>query len=270
MRLCLAIVSILAAVNVLGQTGAGCSDYKEGIFYTYQKNTTARLVIYRSGNEQKEVNPDNGDSALWKIEWLNDCSYTLKLKATNIQWKPAVLKVLNEHKFVYTILKADSAYYTFKGSVDNSSNPKIIEDTIWLSEKLHPGNTELFKQVRTEAEAGRITDTSKYALLYIFRPGKLTNSLSSYMVYFDNIPLCVAANNSGYIFKLLKEGRYQVMSRLFKDEAVVDIDVKFGQVIYVKSMIHWGISGRLYNFRLEMAKLTPQQGTTEFAGIKNK
>lgn len=270
MRLFILVISILTSVNSFCQTTPGCKDFRQGIFYTYQKNSTNKLVIYRSGNVQKEVNPNNGDSALWKIDWLDDCHYTLKLTSSSIQWKPDVVKVLNEHKFVYSILKTNNDYYTFKGAVDKSSNPVIIEDTIWLTEKIHPSNAEFFKQLRTENEARKLKDSSKYALLYIYRPGKLTNSMGNYFVYFNNIPLCVASNSSGYIFKILKEGRFQVSSRLFKDESAIDIDIKFGQVYYVKSMIHWGISSRLYNFKLETAKVEQQQGEIEFAGIKNK
>jgi hypothetical protein len=74
-------------------------------------------------------------------------------------------------------------------------------------------------------------------------------------------------NKSGYIFVILKEGKFKMNSSLYKDESGTELDIKFGHVYYVKSMIHWGISSRLYNFKLEMVQMDPKEGKTEFADV---
>jgi hypothetical protein len=76
--------------------------------------------------------------------------------------------------------------------------------------------------------------------------------------------MCVAKNRSGYIFKILKEGKITFKSKLLKDESAVTVDIKFGKKYYIKSMIHWTISSRLYNFKLEMAAVAPEKGADEF------
>ena len=91
--------------------------------------------------------------------------------------------------------------------------------------------------------------------------------MGNYIVYFDDNLMCVAKNNSGYIFKILKEGVFEVKSKLLKDEAAVKVDVKFGKTYYVKSSIKWGITSRLYNFKLEMTNVPPAVGITEFEEV---
>jgi hypothetical protein len=267
-----AFVLLFLAISAAsyGQVPVSCQDLKNGIFYYYQKNSPDHFLIYRMAETQKEINLTTGDTTVWKIDWQNDCNYSLKFQSSSTKRPPETVKLLKEHTLVYAVLKLAEDYYTFKGSVDNIANQQIIADTIWLKEKTTFTNTELFKRLRNEREAGKLRDTSKYAILYVYRPGKITNSLGNYFVYFDNVLMCVASNNSGYVFKVLKEGPFQVSSKLYKDEASVNLDIQFGKTYFVKSMIHWGISSRLYNFKLEMANVPPEQGQNEFENIKNK
>ena len=72
--------------------------------------------------------------------------------SANIKWPPEQEKFIRQHKFIFTILKLTNDYYTFKGAVDKLSNPVIIEDTIWMTEKIQPSNGELFKLVKGEAD----------------------------------------------------------------------------------------------------------------------
>jgi hypothetical protein len=56
-------------------------------------------------------------------------------------------------------------------------------------------------------------------------------------------------------------------SGLYKDQSSVPVDIHFGHVYYIKSMIHWGVSSRLYNFKLEMQQVDAQQGKQEFDAV---
>ncbi len=258
------------SVSAHCQTGVSCTDLKNGIFYYYQKNAPDHYLIYRTADFQKEVNLRTGDTTLWKIEWRDKCRYALIFESSSNQKIIENAKVLKKHKLVYTISALTDDYYCYTGSVDAPSNPQIWNDTIWLKEKTIVPNSELFQPIAGENELTHLKDTSKYALLYLYRPGKITNGFGNYFVYFDNVLMCVARNSSGYIFKILKEGNFQLASRLYKDESQVDVDIRFGKTYYIKSMIHWGISSRLYNFKLEMAAVTPEQGRLEFDKIRNK
>ena len=252
------------------QTKISCDDLKNGIYYSYQKNSPDQYLIFRESNFQKEVNIKTGDTALWKIEWEKNCSYTLKLQSSNINYDSETKKFLNKHKMLFKVSVISEDYYVYNAYVDEDSNPLIITDTIWLKEKKILSNTQLFKQVSNPSEINQFTDSSQYALLYIYRPGKFTNSLGNYFLYFDDIAMCIARNNSGYIIKVFKEGNFNIKSKLYKDESSINLNIKFGNVYFIKSMIHWGIQSNLNNFKLEMAQMDKDLGKTEFEKIKNK
>lgn len=112
------------------------------------------------------------------------------------------------------------------------------------------------------------TDTSRYAIVYLYRPRKLTLSLSGFPVYCNDTLFWIARNRTGCLVKILKEGEMEWKSKLFKDESSVKVNIQFGHVYYIKSMIHWGISSRLYNFKLEMADVSPDIGRPEFEAVK--
>ena len=242
-----------------------CADLKNGVFHCYPVTINKHYLIRKDGEYQLETDLADGDSTLWKVNWVNDCTYTLKYISGG-KMEEDVLKVLKKHKLAYKITRVTSEYYTYTGYIDNTDNNPIQADTMWLTEKVNIINNALFSQIDNEGvlKKNHFSDTSKYAVLYVYRPGKITNSLGNYLLYFSDNLLCVAKNKSGYIFKILKEGKYNISSRLYKDEAAVQLDVKFGKTYYVKSMINWAITSRLYNFKLEMALVKPETGSDEF------
>ncbi len=243
-----------------------CADLKTGVFHIYPKNSADHFVDIREGEFVRETKINTGDTSLYQIKWLNDCTYSLQYISGTEKMTDETAKFFKKHKLVYEIPAVTNDYYVYKGYVDKASNLPILTDTAWFNEKATAVNNTIYKQA-TLAEA-RIKDTSKYSLLYIYRPGKLTNSLADYLIYCDDNAMCVVKNNSGYIFKIFKEERLQLKSRLLKDEAVIDIDVKHGNTYYVKSMIHWGLKSRFYNFKLEMASVSKEVGNLEFQDVK--
>ncbi len=246
-----------------------CSDLKNGVFHFYPKNSSDHDVNIREGDLLRETNSKTGDTILWQVKWPDDCTYTLKYISGNLPMPDENLKFLKKHTLLYEIGKITNDYYLFKGYVDKTSNIPIQVDTMWLNEKFNRVSNELFKSVANTAilRRAKFSDTSKYAVLYVYRPKKIAISLTNYAVYFDNTLMCVAQNNSGFIFKILKEGEFEVKSKLFKDEAAVKVNIKFGKTYYVKSIIKWGITSRLYNFKLDMVNTPAEQGSLEFDDV---
>jgi len=247
-----------------------CADIKTGIFYFYPKNASNAFTERRDADYVYEKNTANGDSTAWRLTWKNDCEYVTEYAGGNAQLDDVQKKFLKQHKLVFHINTVTNEYYTFTGYVDKSSNQPITNDTIWFSPKVNLVNNKLFTKVNDPAILKRdhFGDMSKYAVLYIYRPGKFTNSLGSHLVYFDENIMCLAKNKSGYIFKIFKEGVFDVTSRALKDASTVKLDVKFGNVYYVKSMVHWRVMAKhMYNFELENKVMTPEEGITEFAGV---
>lgn len=246
-----------------------CPDLHDGIFYYYPKNSDKHYISRREGDLQYESTVQTGDTTLWQVKWAGDCEYSLKYLSGGKDFPKETIDLIKKHKLVYEIIKTTDRYYIFKGYIDKTSNPPIQTDTMWLNEKTVVANNELFRPVQNNAalKKAHFSDTSQYAVLYLYRPGKLTNSLANYLIYFDDIIMCVARNKSGYLFKIMKEGKFTLKSKLYKDAAAVELDVKFGNVYYVKSMIHWGVFKRLYNFKLEMALVKPEDGKIEFEEV---
>lgn len=246
-----------------------CADLKDGIFHYYPKNSSDHDLNIREGEFLHETNSKSGDTILWQVKWIDECIYSLKYISGNRSMPEENLKFIKKHKLVYEIGRITKEYYLFKGYVDKVSDIPIQTDTMWLTEKANRVSNELFKPVANSylLKKAKFSDTSNYAVLYLYRPKKLTNSLGNYFVYFDDNLMCVAKNNSGFIFKILKEGVFEVRSKLFKDESAVKLDVKFGKTYYVKSSIKLGITSRLYNFKLEMANVPPAEGIPEFEEV---
>ncbi|MEO5592948.1 MAG: hypothetical protein ABIR15_17720 [Chitinophagaceae bacterium] len=246
-----------------------CTDLKNGIFYNYPKNAPDQYMDTREGDWVHETNLITGDTTLWQIKWTDDCVYTLKYISGNVKINAEVAVFLKKHVLAIEMLKLTNEYYTFKSYVDKVSTVPILSDTMWLNQKVVVSHSNLIRRIPNSAvlKKEHFSDTSKCALVYLYRPGKVTNGLANYPIYLDEDIICVAQNNSGYIFKIFKEGKFEFKSKLFKDESAAKIDLKFGNTYYVKSMIHWAISSRLYNFKLETAVVDPVKGQKEFEDV---
>lgn len=250
----------------LAQQKLTCNDIHDGVFYNYPKNSSDKYIDIREGEFVHENNLVNGDTSLWKIKWNNDCTYTLSLVDMNGKLEQQARELMKKHKLVFSINNVTNDYYVFTGYLDKTTNPPIINDTMWMHEKVNIPNNELFKQVPVNValKKNAISDTSKYALLYVYRPGKIKLSLANYLIYFDNNLMCVAQNSSGYVFKILKEGKFELKSRLNKDESSLPLDIHFGKSDFVKTEIQWGIYKHLSNYKLENTEISKEQGMAEF------
>ena len=246
-----------------------CANVHSGTFYIYPENTAEKYVDIRDNEYVHETDITTGDTSLWKIKWLNDCTYSLSLVEVSGDKAAMVRAIMNKHTLVYKIKSVTSEYYVFDGYLDKTSNLPIQTDTMWMTDKV-VANNELFKPVPDSVllKAQRISDTSKYALLYVYRPGKLALSLSDFLVYFDNNLMCVMHNNSGFVFRILKEGTFELKSRLYKAEQAIPINVQFGNMYYVKATMDWGMHKHLYNFKMDNQLVSPAAGMADFGDLK--
>lgn len=219
---------------------------------------------------QKETDLTNGDTSLWKVLWKNDCVFTTKYISGNSKITEEALAFMKKHKILYEIKNVTADYFTYQTFIDKTTNLPIESDTVWMHKKENFVSNKIFEPLTNNKDLHKphFTDTAKYALLYVYRPGKLTNSLSNYPLYFDGNIMCFMKNNSGYIFKILKEGSFEIRSNLLNDESSVKLDVKFGNRYYAKSMMHWGIQKNLNNFKLEIKIMPNDTGEEEFDKVE--
>lgn len=268
--ICLFLFCFLTQI-ILAQTNENlCTEIHNGIFYFYPKNSEDKFVMVREGDLQKESNITTGDTIMWKVSWIDDCTYALKFISTNSIVPTENLKILKKHPFIYNINDVQANYYSFTGFLGKQTTTAFQKDTLWLNEKINIESNKLFisldkKIIKSIPEK---QGEEKFAVINIYRPQKITNSLVNYLIYFDDNIMWAARNNSGCSFKIFKEGNFNVRSNLLKDQSSVAIDIKFGNIYYIKSMIHWGISSNLYNFKLEMKTIPAAKAANEFEEVK--
>ncbi len=269
----IALVSIifLSPVTLLAQgKTVSCANLHNGTFYSYPRNASDKYIDVRDENYLHETNVSNGDTSLWRIDWMDDCHYSLTYLSGTEKITDRAAKFMTKHKWVYEINKVTSEYYLFKNHLDKTSNPPVQDDTIWLHEKDEPTNSVLFSRIvnPTSTPELSINDTSKYALLCLYRPGSVLLCLVDYLLYFDNNPIWMARNNTGAIFKIAKEGMYELGSPLYKTKLHVQLNIKFGNVYYVRSSMIWGIHESKKNFKLNNALVDNSEGKREFEKVR--
>jgi len=183
---------VFSAIIIHAQTN--CVALHRGVYYFYPKNSNYHYTEYFDDNLQHEVNNTTGDTALWSVHWNSDCEYECKYIAGSIKTDDKMTSFLKKHTLVYVIETVTPDYYLFKGYIDNKKNHQPIQiDTMWMNEKTGLTSNTLFEYVPDTSVITKqhFTDTSQYALMYIYRPGKLALSLATNLLYFDDNGLCV-------------------------------------------------------------------------------
>ena len=249
-----------------------CSDIKRGIFYLFNSDPNSNYLFLRDSTMQREIGLNEGDTTYWHIKWEDECTYRLHYFKGPMEEDSR--KFALAHDVVVKVKEFGEDYYIYQAYIDDESKP-AGSDTIWTYEKIKfekqivaPSSYQI---IRDEVAKDRVPfgPDSKYALVYVYRPGKLLNSLGNYLVYFDDKALCIAKNNTGYLFRVYHQGPLEVKSVLRKDTAGVKLNLKYGQRYYVKSMIHWTITNRLYNYKLETKLMPAEEGAAEFEELKS-
>lgn len=248
-----------------------CAALHNGVYYFYPKNSIDRYTVLMEYGFEHELNTTTGDTVLWKLQWNNDCEYECSYAAGSFNTDDKTNRFFKKHTLVYVIETITPDYYLFKGYVDTKKNNQPIQiDTMWLHEKTRPGNSTLFQSLTDTnlITQQHFSDTAQYALLYVYRPGKLALIFAANLLYLDDNSLCISKNNTGYIFKVLKEGNYTLHTSILKDSVQLPVNIQFGNRYYIKSDIHWRITNRLYNFRLELSAMDAVTGSKEFSEVK--
>ncbi len=263
-------VVLLFAFPFTLQAQLNCQDFRTGVFYSYPKNTNDRSVSIVANDMQTEIDLVKKDTSVWAVEWKKDCSYILQYVSGGRTFPPEQQAFVKKHKVFVEIEATSPDYYVYAAYIDKKSHIPLLKDTMWLHEKAVIPNNELFKPCPTVVipKEDHFSDTSKYALLYVWRPGKFLLSGSGFLVFFDDYPMWFARNNSGYLFKILKEGTHKLSSRFYNDEASQQINIQFGKVYYMKMKDNWGIQKNLNNFKLEIEAVPAATGQLEFGEVK--
>ncbi len=243
-----------------------CESLKNGTFYNYPRNSDENIFQIRQGDLMKEVIIGKKDTITWKVKWKNDCTYSVKYVSGNVDKKEA-LEMIKNHSFDFRIEAITPDYYVYSGFFDDvKRGVNFTRDTMWIKEKQVPGSRIFFTQVADMAKLkrARFSDTSKYALLYMYRPGKFIGFAASYGIYVDDYLMCMLGNKSGFIYKILKEGKYSIGGKLPNSVPII-VDVRFGKSYYIKSTFGVPLLASLK--RVDMELVADDVGKNEFLEV---
>lgn len=240
-----------------------CVQYHDGVFYSYPKNSGSQYIDYRSGSTVKEIEVGKTDTSYWSVKWLDPCTYELKLQSGGTL-KPADKQFMKEHSLVYHITATGKDYYTFEGFVDKLNTISVNNDTCWLRPSVNHLKKPLFTQIQNETILRRqkFSDTSQYAVLYIYRSKKINQMLIDYPVYLNDNLLFVAHNNSSAIYKILREGPASFFGKFEKNTTNATVDFKFGKKYFLKCDIHIG-----FYAKPDLKPVDEEKGREEFGNI---
>lgn len=271
------LVSGLAMANALTVDAQSktCADLRSGDFYFYPRNTLDQYHVMVSGDMEKVVNMNKRkgspfyDSSVYKIVWKGDCDYILKYLEGN-GLTDDDLRFETRHKLAYHIDSVASDYFVFSLYEDHpSSNRPLAKDTIWMHPQTHSADNMLFGLTDpNKVRKIHFSDTSRMALMYIYRPGKFKLSLAELFIFYDELQVTVLRNKSAAVVALYKEGPFTLRSRVEdnKAEGELPMDIKFGRTYYVRADMIWGLY-KTGNTKLAFTLVDPQQGKQEFDGI---
>jgi hypothetical protein len=223
-----------------------CADVRNGTFYYFNPQDNGRETFIRNGALQKEIVPKKKETVLWDVEWLNECTYTLKYESGAENHSAAEQKFLAKHIVVTEILHVTEDFMTFRTAFDKVTNPTILSDTLWIKQRQSIAGKKISNPNADSLSANKIRKMdsleSTYATLYIFRPGKSLNCLKNYNLIINGEPACVISNGCREIIKFHKAGTYRISAKVDGPEQVVTIDTKPGESYYLQCAITWGIT----------------------------
>jgi hypothetical protein len=240
MKQLLIVFFLLSRLSALCQNESeDCSAIRNGVFYCYPKNTTDQYLIEKQGQFETDVDLIKGDSCVWKVDWKKNCEFTLQYLSGNML-TDVEITAFKKHKIAFRVLDVTNNYYTYSSFLDKTSGVFILTDTTWTHPKTTFSNSITYELVAKHlVDSLSISDTSKYALVYIYRPPKiLSGILDNCVVELNGETACISVDPSIYVYRLLKEGTLEISSTIVgqKRWAVLPLEVKFGHKYYIRSL----------------------------------
>jgi hypothetical protein len=174
------------------------------------------------------------------------------------------------HNLVTRIESVKNDFYSYRIYIDKIAGRYLFADTIWFQKKSVVVNNTLFEAVpaNTSNKKLNFNSTPPYGLLYMYRTAKSVGRKADYLLYFDENIMCTAKNATGYIFKVFKQGHFNLSARIYSEKDVtVNINIKFGETIYVKIEFKT-ISFDTNYLRPKLLTVEAEKGSEEFSAIE--
>lgn len=229
-------LNLLLGLNTRAQEN-NCEFFKEGEFHFYEKQTGQHITIKNKKNSSKQFF-DSGDSTSWRIKWLSGCRFTMQYLTGSIPLSKKDEKLLYNHFIAYEINTVTEDFFTYTSFRDDFSGKVLTKDTMWRDARTDVSLPAATEYVTLDK---KIEPDSSFALVYVYRPYKLVGFAVSYRIYFGEHLVGFLKNNSGYGFKVSKEGDLVVRGNIYNGNTEVTINVKKGNTYYIHTELKTGL-----------------------------
>ena len=126
------ILLLIPAAAICQTKRTHCDKLKTGTFYLFPSDLNKHYQAIRKGSIQIETDLDTGDTAILKIEWPRECTYTLQYISGTKQRSKEEDDFWANHKITFDIVETGKDFYIFKGYVEDEPSFPTLQDTIWL------------------------------------------------------------------------------------------------------------------------------------------
>lgn len=223
----------LLSLNIFSQE---CKSLEESIYFSYPKNSKDSTITVRSKDKLIETDLRTGDSMVWKIKWTGKCTYETEFVSGSKKLDPAVKSFLKENKFAFKVVQVTAQYFIAEAYLNKANGRPFYIDTAFFERKNYTVDYLLFTQVKSLADLKKqkFADTLKYAVICLYRKGKFPCSALTGAVFFDGKQMAVLPNKSAGIFKVYKEGTFEIETYIKEKSIKKTIEIQYGKTYYVR------------------------------------
>jgi hypothetical protein len=230
------LLFFISASNIIH--AQDCAAIIESTYFSYPANSNDSGITHRSKDKLIETDLRSGDSTTWKIKWTGKCTYEAEYVSGSKKLEPDVRNYLKEHKFAFKVVTTTRDYFIIEAYNDKIKGKPFSVDTAFFQRKTYPVSKVLFQQVKSpgELKKQKFSDTSKYAVVCLYRKGQFSCSIVTGEIFFGGNLMAVLPNRSAGMFKILKEGSFEIESYAKdKDKSVKKtIKIQFGKKYYIR------------------------------------
>lgn len=252
-----------ALPGALAQTADG-SVFHKGTFHIYFATSGQHYIVYRDDQIQREVYDGSMDTIFWHINWLNDRDFTLQYVPNGTPRSKEQEKFLKKHKLYYHLQPGGKDFCVYTETVDKADGALVQKDTMWSHEISSPRLSSIML-VRSESglRGMHFSDTSNYAVIYLYRPLTGTFSGSSIDIYAQDHVICSMENSTHYIFAVYRQGAFKLTGRFDRDTCPISLNIEPGKSYYVRCKMDWGIFGSK-NYKVFLEPMPAEKGKKQF------
>lgn len=246
-----------------GQT-ADYSLFHKGVFHIYFSTSGIHCIVSRDDQTQKEVFDGTADTLIWHINWLNDSDFTMQYVTGSGPRTREQEKFYKKHKLYYHLQPGGKDFCIYTETVDKPDGSFVQKDTLWSHELSNPrpasimlvGSESLLRDMR-------FSDTSGYAVIYLYRPLTGTFSGTSITIFAEDDAICSMENDGHYIFAVYRKGAFKLTGRFDRDSCPISLNIEPGKSYYIRCKMDMGIFGAK-NYKVILEPMPAEKGKKQF------